>query len=143
MKFYEKYSREDFIALTETLNINEFVQLATAQLEVDEFVQFPIAQFEKTFSPMPQLLMLVPFTGHLEIMNRCRTDEERIFYMLYASQQRLKTEELRRCIVNQTYSSLMDKEKNDVTQNACGISEHGVYVERQGFCGFLESSSET
>ena len=27
VKFYEKYSREDFIALTETLNINEFVQL--------------------------------------------------------------------------------------------------------------------
>ena len=74
-------------------------------------MQLTIAQFEETFSPMPQLLTLVPFTGHLEIMNRCRTDEERIFYMLYASHQRLKTEELRRCIVNQTYSSLMEKEK--------------------------------
>ena len=44
-------------------------------------------------------------------MNRCRSDEERIFYMLYARHQGLKTEELRRCIVNQTFSSLMDKEK--------------------------------
>ena len=53
-------------------------------------MQLAIAQFEETFSPMPQLLTLVPFTGHLEIMNRCRSDEERIFYMLYASHQRLK-----------------------------------------------------
>ena len=80
-------------------------------MKFSEIVQLTIAQFEETFSPMPQLLTLVPFTGHLEIMNRCRTDEERIFYMLYASHQRLKTEELRRCIVNQTYSSLMEKEK--------------------------------
>ena len=43
--------------------------------------------------------LLIPFTSHLEIMNRCNTDEERIFYMLYASQQSLKTEELRRCII--------------------------------------------
>ena len=80
-------------------------------MKFSEIVQLTIAQFEETFSPMPQLLTLVPFTGHLEIMNRCRTDEERIFYMLYASHQRLKTEELRRCIVNQTYSSLIEKEK--------------------------------
>ena len=31
--------------------------------------------------------------------------------MLYARHQGLKPEELRRCIVNQTFSSLMDKEK--------------------------------
>jgi hypothetical protein len=44
VKFYEMYSREDFVALTDTLNINEFVQLPTAQLGVDEFVQLPTAQ---------------------------------------------------------------------------------------------------
>ena len=94
------YSREDFVALTDILNINEFVQLPTAQVANATIKQ-----------NIPSLLVVTTFTNHVEIMNRCRTDEERIFYMLYASHQRLKTEELRRCIVNQTYSSLMDKEK--------------------------------
>lgn len=92
-------------------------------------MQSGIAQFQETYSFMPQILTLVPFTGHLEIMNRCRTDEERIFYMLYASHQRLKTEELRRCIVNQTYSLLMDKRKNVVAKDVYGISKCRVYVE--------------
>ena len=115
VKFYETYNREEFTNIINGLKLPEIVQSGNAQLDniqqKEEIVQLTIAQFEGTFSPMPQLLTLVPFTGHLEIMNRCRTDEERIFYMLYASHQRLKTEELRRCIVNQTYYSLMDKEK--------------------------------
>ena len=115
VKFYETYSREEFANIINGLKLSEIVQSRIAQLDniqqKEKIVQLAIAQFEETFSPMPQLLTLVPFTGHLEIMNRCRTDEERIFYMLYASHQRLKTEELRRCIVNQTYSSLMEKEK--------------------------------
>ena len=37
--------------------------------------------------------------------------EESIFYMLYAAQQHLKVEELRRSIINQTYSAIMSKEK--------------------------------
>lgn len=115
VKFYETYSRKEFTNIIDNLKFPGIVQSGIAQLDGKqqnvEIVQFPIAQIEETYSPMPQLLTLVPFTGHLEIMNRCRTDEERIFYMLYASHQRLKTEELRRCIVNQTYSSLMDKEK--------------------------------
>lgn len=77
----------------------------------NEIVQFPIAQLGESEKPMPKLLSIISFTSHIEIMNRCRSDEERIFYMLYARHQGLKTEELRRCIVNQTFSSLMDKEK--------------------------------
>lgn len=98
VKFYETYSKGEFRNVAE-------------RLRLPEIVQSPIAQIGKAMSVMPNVLTLVPFTSHLEIMNRCRTDEERIFYMLYAAHQRLKTEELRRCIVNQTYSLLMDKDK--------------------------------
>lgn len=98
VKFYETYSKEEFRNVAE-------------RLRLPEIVQSPIAQIGEAMPVMPNVLTLVPFTSHLEIMNRCRTDEERIFYMLYAAHQRLKTEELRRCIVNQTYSLLMDKDK--------------------------------
>jgi len=112
VKFYDVYSRPIFIDRISQLNIKEFVQLPTAQIQDTTIVQLPTAQLETTSNtPIPALLTITTFTNHVEIMNRCRSDEERIFYMLYARQQGLKTEELRRCIVNQTFSSLMDKDK--------------------------------
>lgn len=112
VKFYEIYSTDGFAEITQKLRIGEFVHLPTAQIEADEIVQLPIAQLEKqTPTPFPNVLAITTFTNHVEIFNRCKSFEERIFYMLYAAHQCLKTEELRRCIVTQTYSSLLDKEK--------------------------------
>ena len=117
VKFYDTYSAEPFLKTVSNLRLPDFVQSRIAQLETSsksvtkEIVQFPIAQLEEDLQPLPKLLSIIPFKSHIEIINRCRNDEERIFYMLYARQQGLKTEELRRCIVNQTFSTLMDKEK--------------------------------
>lgn len=112
VKLYEMYSRPSFIDRVSQLNVGEFVQLPSAQIKGNAIVQMPSAQLETADNqPLPLLLTVTTFSNHVEIMNRCRTDDERIFYMLYACHQGLKTEELRRCIVNQTYSSLMDKEK--------------------------------
>lgn len=117
VKFYETYSCDSFRMVISDLRLPEFVQSAIAQLDLplksDKYpiVQLPIAQLENGMTPLPKILSIIPFTSHIEIMNRCRSDDERIFYMLYARHQGLKTEELRRCIVNQTFASLMDKEK--------------------------------
>lgn len=117
VKFYDTYSAKPFLNTLSNLHLPELVQSRIAQLEMpsksvtNEIVQLGIAQLEEDLQPLPKLLSIIPFTSHIEIMNRCRSDEERIFYMLYARHQGLKTEELRRCIVNQTFSSLMEKEK--------------------------------
>lgn len=112
VKFYELYSISDFARLTTSLKIDSFVQLPTAQIEAGEIVQLRTAQTgTNNYYPMPALLSITTFTNHVEIINRCRSYEERVFYMLYAAQQHLKTEELRRCIINQTYLSLLDKDK--------------------------------
>ena len=115
VKLYETYSTGDFHQLVGNLKLNEIVQLPIAQIgnleNSLEIVQLPIAQMETHMDSMPKVLALTTFTNHIEILNRCRADEERIFYMLYAAHQRLKTEELRRCIVNQTYANLLDKDK--------------------------------
>lgn len=109
VKFYDTYSTSAFTSLIEKLPVKEIVQLPTAQLtQIGEIVQFPTAQFNM---PIPSVLTITTFTNHVEIISRCHTDEERVFYMLYAAHHRLKVEELRRCIVNQTYDSLMAKEK--------------------------------
>ena len=115
VKFYDTYSTDDFQRLGEHLKLDEIVQLPIAQIEdtkgQNEIVQLPIAQIGDALKQMPIILILNTFTNHIEILNRCATDEERVFYMLYAAHQRLKTEELRRCIVTQTYSTVLGKEK--------------------------------
>lgn len=115
VKFYDTYSTAEFRHLGEHLKLDEFVQLPIAQIEnndgQNEIVQLPIARFENSSKSMPIVLTLNTFTNHIEILNRCATNEERVFYMLYAAHQRLKTEELRRCIVTQTHVALLGKEK--------------------------------
>ena len=112
VKFYDIYSAVEFVELVQKLKIGEIVQLPTAQIGFGEIVQLPTAQLaEQTTTSLPKVLAVTTFTNHVEIFNRCKSFEESIFYMLYAAHQRLKTEELRRSIVNQTYSTLLDKDK--------------------------------
>ncbi len=122
--FYETYSSESFLDFIGNLHLDNFVQLAITQLDTygrNEFVQSVTAQngdgiivqsapaqFEL---PFPTILATTSFTNHIEILNRCKSNEERVFYMLYSYRERLKSRELRRCIVNQTYSTLLDKDK--------------------------------
>ena len=116
VKFYDTYSTVEFVEITQKTKISEFVQLETAQIgsvkEPNEIVQLPTAQLSvPAIAKMPNILILTTFTNHIEIFNRCNSYEESVFYMLYAHHQRLKTEELRRCIVTQTHVALLGKEK--------------------------------
>lgn len=124
VSFYETYSSESFLGFIGNLHLdnlvqlpiaqldahgrNEIVQSTTAQSEGGAIVQSMPAQFEL---PFPAILAVTSFTNHIEILNRCKSNEERVFYMLYSYRERLKSRELRRCIVNQTYSTLLDKDK--------------------------------
>ena len=85
------------------------VQMPSAQMADSEIVQMPSAQME--FAPLPSILTITTFSNHLEILNRTHSYQEAVFYMLYAAQQQLTTNELRRSIVSQTYGSIMSKEK--------------------------------
>lgn len=109
VQFYETYSSEIFASTVEQLELTEFVQSQTAKIAARPIVQLPTAQIVS--SEIPAILCLTTFTNHMEILHRCKTLEESVFYMLYAAHQHLKVEELRRSIVNQTYSAIMSKEK--------------------------------
>jgi len=109
VKFFDTYSNIEFPALITNLKLDEFVQSQTAQIAASPIVQLPTAQFSNI--QLPMVLCLTTFTNHIEIVNRCNSFDERIFYTLYAAHNHLKSEELRRCIVNHTYESIMSKEK--------------------------------
>lgn len=124
--FYDEYSSEAFrntvqqffsngivqpktAQLTERdlTGINEIMQIESAQLTAsnDEFVQPKTGQFMS-------LLNLTTLTNHVEILCRCRSQEERLFYILYAHKEHLVKRELQRCISNQTYATLLGNKSN-------------------------------
>lgn len=98
--FYEEYSSETFNATVEKYLNSDFVQSVPAQI-----IQIPSEQ-------IPKILELTTLTNHIEILCRCKNNEERLFYILYANKEHLASRELQRCITNQTYSALLSSKNN-------------------------------
>ena len=118
--FYEAYSADSFLNLEKTqiedkidqiddknISKSHFVQMSSAQLQDSQFVQFSTAQLQP-----PKVLFLTTFTNHVEIINRCKLAEERLFYILYSFRENLKFQELKRCIQTDAYSTLLGDKSN-------------------------------
>ena len=127
--FFEEYSSEAFSKTVEKYLNSEFVQLPTGQIENITaakaegaiIVQSTSAQLvQPVIGQMPNVLTLTTFTNHIEILCRCKRQEERLFYILYANRERLKAKEMQRCITNDTYSSLLGSKKS----MSKGLLEH-------------------
>ncbi|MDD7611216.1 MAG: PDDEXK nuclease domain-containing protein [Spirochaetales bacterium] len=107
VQFYETYSTSDFITLLEKLKINGKLTLpkttgknSIVPSEVAQIVPFEMAQF-------PSLLLQINWTCHQQILNSCKTNEQRIFYILYSSHERFEVKELQRAIKTNAYESVL------------------------------------
>ncbi len=65
---------------------------------------------------MPQLLALSSFTNLVEILNRTRTAQERLFYIVYAFRERLNMRELRKKLVDDAYSAVLGGNKRNYSK---------------------------
>lgn len=118
--FYDEYSSESFSATVEKYLNSEFVQPKTAQIQANQptqetavIVQTASAQLvQPTSGQMPQILELTTLSNHIEILCRCKSTEERMFYILYANKEHLSFKEMQRCISNQTYTALLSSKDN-------------------------------
>ena len=120
--FYDEYSSETFAMTVEKYLNREFVQTASAQIEASHSKPSSgraiIAQPETTqivqprIGQMPKILGLTTLSNHVEILCRCKSDEERIFYILYANKEHLSYKEMQRCISNQTFTTLLGSKEN-------------------------------
>ena len=117
--FYDEYSSETFTSTVERYLNSEFVQPRIGQIETSVFLSsqeanaIVHAQFVQPLAgQMPKILELTTFTNHTEILCRCKSNEERLFYILYANKEHLVKRELQRCISNQTYSTLLGSKNN-------------------------------
>ena len=115
--FYDEYSSETFAATIRKYMTDKFVQSETAQIGLEQenaiIVQSGTALFvQSQTGQMPNILTLTTLTNHIEILCRCKSVEERLFYILYAHKEQLLIRELQRCISNQTYSALLSDKTN-------------------------------
>jgi len=110
---YETYSSQHFIECQERWNLDECVPSVTARIDPTAIISSVTRQLvQSETAPIPHFLNLTTLTNHFEILNACKTFEERIFYVLYAHQERLSLRELRRCLKNNTFASLMGDKRN-------------------------------
>ena len=118
--FYDEYSSGAFSATVEKYLNSEFVQPRIGQIEgtqstqeVAVIMQPETAQIiQPKTGQMPKILELTTLTNHIEILCRCKSNEERMFYILYANKEHLVKRELQRCISNQTYTALLGSKNN-------------------------------
>lgn len=96
------------------------MQPRTARIQANQptqetavIVQTASAQLvQPTSGQMPQILELTTLSNHIEILCRCKSNKERMFYILYANKEHLVKRELQRRISNQTYTALLGSKKN-------------------------------
>lgn len=84
---YSKRTLYNSVRLYETYSSPAFSEIIE-RLQLNEFVQSPIAQLPAV--TLPSILCLTTYTNHMEILNRCRDYDARVFYILYAAHQHLK-----------------------------------------------------
>ena len=111
VELYNNYSSSEFEIYADRFKLNKrresIVQLETGQLSAVEIVQQPVGQLVPSASiEMPEFLMLTTYSNHIEILNRCKSIEERVFYVIYAWKEHLNRNELLRCIKTDTFSAL-------------------------------------
>lgn len=90
----------------------QIVQTATAQMPPTRFVQPTAAQIK----PMPPVFALTTFTNLVEILNRTKTAQERLFYIVYAFRERLDKRQLRKRLVDDAYSAVLGGNKRNYSK---------------------------
>lgn len=103
VQLYDTYTTASFSALIEETDMTKYgdiVPFETAQIDGRLIVPFEMVQ-------IPNVLFATGWTNHQIILNRCKSDTERLFYMLYAGKEHLENKELLRTIKTDTINSLL------------------------------------
>ena len=147
---YDEYSSLSFQSTVQKYLRAEFVQPVAGQLkdyskEDRDSTISPHINAQSLATPIPKILTYTTLTNLIEITCRCKSDEERLFYILYAHKEQLAKRELQRCISNQTYATLLGSKKNmsrgllETYPNAPIIFKDTLFVD---FLGLPQKHSE-
>ena len=68
------------------------------------------------FHPLPFVLAVSSFSNLLEIVNRTKTAQERLFYVVYTFRERLDTRTLRKRLVDDAFSAVLGGSKTNFSK---------------------------
>jgi len=92
IQFYTTYSNNEFVAALQPLlpknNKNQIVVALQPQLKEQDN--------DVSNNPIIELIAQISWSAHLEILSGCNSNEERVFYILLAKNERLTYRELGR-----------------------------------------------
>lgn len=112
VQFYDTYSTVSFNSLVEHYGMQHYLA-DSSQNKVSEIVPNELAQLpENEFVPnglaqIPSVLLATGWSNHQLIMGKCKSDEQRLFYMLYAGHEQLEYDELKRAFATDAMSSVL------------------------------------
>ncbi|SFL12611.1 Predicted nuclease of restriction endonuclease-like (RecB) superfamily, DUF1016 family [Porphyromonadaceae bacterium KH3CP3RA] len=106
VKFYETYSSPEFVAIGNPL-------LERSGIQANKIVGIETPQFGELETL--QILTLINWSSHIEILTGCKTHEERLFYIFLTYKEKLYVKELRRQIETGVYErSLLGEKKQSL-----------------------------
>ena len=112
VQFYDTYSSPSFTGLVKHYGMQHYlsdkgnkgqdviVPIELAQMESQPIVPVELAQ-------IPSVLFSTGWSNHQLIMSRCRSDEQRLFYVLYAGHEQMEYKELQRALKTDAMSSVL------------------------------------
>ena len=105
-QFFESYKDSEIVSSTRT-------QLQSAENEGTKIVSLPMTQF-KMWEIRNTLLAEISWTQHLTLLSRCKTDEERFFYMHLTKRESYTVKELDRQISAGVFERTMLSAKSEL-----------------------------
>lgn len=112
VQFYETYSSPAFVELIGKVK-PKIVPFEMAQIADRQIVPIESAQIQTSpivpigLAQIPTILFSTGWSNHQLIMNYCKTDEQRLFYILYAKRERLEYKELERTIKTDAMTAIL------------------------------------
>lgn len=133
VRFYDTYSSEEFRQTVNRYGIQNYlsgternellptnvknVPIKLAQRGMGKIVSIGLTQINDgvtvpfEMAQIPSVLFATGWSNHQLIMNRCKTDEQRLFYMLYAGREQLEYKELQRALKTDAMSAILGSNK--------------------------------
>ncbi len=116
VQFYETYSSQGFNEIVHHYGMQHYLSTSNQRELLDEkkaIVPIELAQIGNDvivpieLTQIPNVLFATGWSNHQLIMSRCKSDEQRLFYILYAGREQLEYKELQRALKTDAMSSIL------------------------------------
>lgn len=151
VQLYDTYSTSEFNQLVKNYGMQEYM-VSKSDVSGKQIVPFETAQLQElAFVPaemaqIPTVLLVTGWTNHQIILNRCKSDEQRLFYMLYAGHEQLENKELIRAVKTDAMGAILGAKNVQSTAMQKSFPKAGllfkdtVYLDMFGLSGNYKES---